>query len=265
MNKRDAQLCDSLTTQLVLWYFFVTVLYLQTNHTIYGALWLDLGAIDGPNVNKLPKKTQFLIIWMYSNQKGNREKGNIRTSSCYHSDTQINAGKYFQLLEKDEIAYSHAECTWLSEAARHHLSIKCLFLWQPPFWGWGGGGGCWQGSLSSQFTTLASVTDSEPQICTESCLDNCQLTPSFIAIKDEGSFFSISLWLPSRRLLPKCRGIASSPPSHRLIIDDSFPSDSVYNVFLHGGFILHNGFCVEWSRKESKSRSCMSLNIILWK
>ncbi|CAB1438262.1 unnamed protein product [Pleuronectes platessa] len=44
------------------------------------------------------------------------------------------------------------------------------------------------GSLSSQFTTLtACVTDSEPQICRESCLDNCQLSLSLIAIKDEGN------------------------------------------------------------------------------
>lgn len=105
---------------------------------------------------------------------------------------------------------------------RHHLSVKCLFLWQPLFWG-----PFWQGSLSSQFTTLtACVTDSEPQICTESCLDNCQLSLSLTAIKDEGSFFSISPWLPSRRLSPKCREMASSSASHKLVIDVSFLSDS---------------------------------------
>lgn len=123
---------------------------------------------------------------------------------------------------------------------RHHLSVKCLFLWQPLFWG-----PCWQGSLSSQFTTLtACMTDSEPQICTESCLDNCQLSLSLTAIKDEGSFFSISPWLPSRRLSPKCREMASSSPSHKLVIDGSFLSDS------DSVFILYGGACAEKSKSN---------------
>ena len=60
MNKRDAQLCDSLTTQSVLKYFFVTVFYLQANRTIYSAQRLDLVEIDGSNVNKLPKRVRVL-------------------------------------------------------------------------------------------------------------------------------------------------------------------------------------------------------------
>lgn len=106
---------------------------------------------------------------------------------------------------------------------RHHLSVKCLFLWQPLLWG-----PCWQGSPSSQFTTLtACVTDSEAHICTESCLDNCQLSLTLTAIRNEGSFFSISPWLPTRRLPPKCREMASSPPSRMLVIDGSLDWQSV--------------------------------------
>lgn len=71
-----------------------------------------------------------------------KRDGYLCTNSCCHSDTKINAGEYFQLLEKDEIACLHAESTWLSEAVRHHLSVKCLFLWQPLFWGPVGRGHC---------------------------------------------------------------------------------------------------------------------------
>lgn len=77
----------------------------------------------------------------------------------------------------------------------------------------------------------ACVTDSELQICMESCLDNCQLSLSLIAIKDEGSFFSISPWLSARRLPPECGGMASWPPSQQIVIDGSSLSDSQYDVF----------------------------------
>lgn len=75
-----------------------------------------------------------------------------------------------------------------------------------------------------------SMTDSDPQICTESCLDNCQLSLCLTAIKDEGSFFLISLWLCSSHLPSKCRGMVSWPPTHQLIIDGSFLSDGQSGV-----------------------------------
>lgn len=47
----------------------------------------------------------------YLNVFKSKENCYLWTSSCYHSDTEINVGKYHELLEKDEIACLHAEST----------------------------------------------------------------------------------------------------------------------------------------------------------
>lgn len=204
---------------------------------------------------------------MFYHLNGLKSNGNsyLCTTSCYYSDTKINAGKSFQLLKKDEIVCLHAESTWLSEAVRHHLSVSVSFFDSLFSGGPVGRGHCPPSSPHSLPAWLILSCGS----ARKAVWITVSAPPPLIAIKDEGSFFSISPWLPSRHLPLKCRGMASLAPSHKLVIDGSFLSDSQYSVctvFLYGGFCImefllnevqrHQGYVFVWITIILHKRTC---------
>ena len=164
----------------------------QVRHTIYYVLRRNCRAQTTPNVNTLLKEPQtFYLLKVFKSKPGRC----LCTISCCHSQTKNQCGQVFSLIREKWNRMLACRKPFPPRGSQTSLTCKVSLLLTDSF----SGGPCWHGggSLSSQFTTLtACVTDSEPQICRESCLGNCQLSLSLVAIKDEGSFFSISPMAP---------------------------------------------------------------------
>lgn len=120
------------------------------------------------------------------------------------------------------------------------------------------------GGHSHPSAFAACATDSEPWICMESCLDNCQHSLFPINIKHEGSFFSVSTHLP-----PKCRGFFPfSPSTHNSgLMPDWQPLHCIFSFFFFFlllcviGFTLNNPLGLT----ATSLYTCHIIIITVWK